>query len=181
MTEEIQRLELPEVAEMAGGDVRIVEDLFAQPSVTTNAGDVGMLLKGESAHTHYIRQPPWLYLEECEHPGESIIVTLTGEWVLSSEGERHHMETGSVFWFGGDTLAGFEVPFDEPATILIFKHEREEDTPEAFVEDLREDAASEGHACGPDDSPTTFQELPSDHPAVEFARTVNDDLPEDVG
>lgn len=181
MTERSQAVELPDLVELRDGDIQIIEDLFAQPSVTTNAGDIGMLLKGQSAHTHYIKQPPWLYLEECRHPGESIIVTMSGEWVLSSGGDRQHMQPGSIFWFGGDTSAGFEVPFDSPSTILIFKHEREEDTATAFVEGLIADAAAAGHACGPDDSPTTFQALPPDHPAIEFARSVNDDLPATVG
>lgn len=164
---------LPDVANVVEG-VRVIDDLFAQPRVETNAGGIGMLLQGESAHAHFIEQPAWLYLEECEHPGESIIATLEGEWVLNAEGERRHMKPGSIFWRSGETTAGFEVPFDEPATILIFKSERQEESPEAYVEDLVERAPD---ACGPADSPDTFAELPSDHPAVEFARTVNDDFP----
>lgn len=152
----------------------VIDDMFAQPRVETNAGEIGMLLQGESAHTHIIKQPAWLYLAECEHPGESIIVTLEGEWVLNVGGERRHMKRGSLFWRSGKTTAGFEVPFAEPATILIFKSELQEESPEAYVEDLVDRAPD---ACGAADSPETFAELPSDHPAVEFAKTVNDDFP----
>ncbi|MBV1734782.1 MAG: hypothetical protein KMY50_03230 [Candidatus Desulforudis sp.] len=47
------------------------------------------------------------------------------------------MRPGSLFWFGAGVPTGYEVPFDEPAFILIFKGQRNEDSDEAFFEYLR--------------------------------------------
>jgi hypothetical protein len=128
-----------------------------------------MLLQGESAHVHVIEQPPWLHLGECGHPGESVVLTLAGEWVVSSQGERHHLTPGSIFWFGSETVAGFEVPFFEPATILFFKSEKPRESPETFVEFLVENTNVTEEQYENRSYPT-FDNLPPDHPAIEFAR-----------
>lgn len=156
---------MPEVVDLTDG-VEVIDDLFAQPTVGTGAGEVGLLLQGESAQAHVIKQPPWLYVT-CDHPTESVIVTLEGEWVLSSQGERRHMTPGSIFWFGSGVPAGFEVPFAEPSTILIFKSEKPEDAPGEFVEYLLEQSEND---------PKTLHDLPPDHPAVEFARSINEEF-----
>lgn len=165
MSQETIQKAMPEVVDLTDG-VEVIDDLFDQPTVGTGAGDVGLLLQGESAQAHVIEQPPWLYVT-CDHPTESIILTLDGEWVLSSQGERRHMTPGSVFWFGSGVPAGFEVPFAEPSTILVFKSEKPEDSPEEFVEYLREQSEND---------PRTLHDLPPDHPAVEFARSINEEF-----
>lgn len=165
MSQESLQAAMPKIVELAD-QVDVIDDLFAQPTVGTGAGETGLLLQGESAQAHVIKQPPWLYVT-CDHPTESIILTLEGEWVLSSQGERRHMTPGSIFWFGSGIPAGFEVPFSEPSTILIFKSEKAEDTPEEFVEYLIEQSEND---------PQTLWDLPEDHPAVEFARSINDEF-----
>jgi hypothetical protein len=150
--------------------VEVVDDLFDQPSVETAAGRVGLLLQGESAQAHVIKQPPWL-ITSCDHRTESIIATLDGEWVLRTDDRsRRHMTEGSIFWFGSGVPAGFEVPFDEPATILIFKSEKPEESPEAFAEYLLERAE--------ENEPESLLDLPADHPAVAFGREVNENFPD---
>lgn len=156
---------MPRIVELAD-EVEVIDDLYEQPTVGTAAGETGLLLQGESAQAHLIKQPPWLYVT-CDHPAESTILTLEGEWVLSSQGERRHMTPGSIFWFGSGIPAGFEVPFAEPSTILIFKSEKPEDSPEEFVEYLIEQSENEHQ---------TLHDLPRDHPAVEFARSINDEF-----
>ena len=159
---------LPDYREFAEG-FDVLDDVEGQPSVETAAGEVGLLLQGESAQAHVIEQPPWL-ITSCDHATESIIMTLSGQWVLRADEEtRRLMTEGSVFWFGSGVPAGFEVPFEEPATILIFKSEKREDTPEAFADRLLEQAEA--------GEPASILELPADHPAVAFGRAVNEDFP----
>lgn len=168
MSEHATQRVLPDVVDLEDG-VEVIDDLFDQPAVETGAGEVGLLLQGGSAQAHVIEQPPWL-VTSCDHASESIILTLEGEWVLRTDGGmRRHMTPGSIFWFGSGVPAGFEVPFDEPSTILIFKSEKPEETSEAFAEYLLERAE--------ENEPRSLLDLPSDHPAVEFGREVNEDFP----
>ena len=102
---------LPDYREFAEG-FDVLDDVEGQPSVETAAGEVGLLLQGESAQAHVIEQPPWL-ITSCDHATESIIMTLSGQWVLRADEEtRRLMTEGSVFWFGSGVPAGFEVPFE---------------------------------------------------------------------
>lgn len=156
---------MPDIVDLADS-VEVIDDLFDQPTIETSAGETGFLLQGESAQAHVIKQPPWLYVT-CDHPTESIILTLEGEWVLSSQGERRRMGPGSIFWFGSGIPAGFEVPFAESSTILIFKSEKPEESPEEFVKYLIEQSEND---------PQTLHDLTADHPAVEYARSINDDF-----
>ncbi len=77
------------------------------------------------------------------------------------------MREGSLFWFGDDVATGYEVPFDDPATILIFKTQAG-DAPEDFVEYLEGMAAGleADHAAG---TPLRVDELAAEHPARVFA------------
>ena len=174
MTDDSIHGKLPDVVNLADG-IEVIDDPFEQPTVETTAGRVGMLLEGESTHIHLIEQPPWLYLDEYGHHSESIVVTLQGEWVVNSQGKRHHLTFGSVFRFEADATAGFEVLFSEPATILVFANETPRGSAEQFVKFLIEHA---NEVSNRDDVFPTFADLPADHPAVEFARSVNGDLPD---
>ena len=79
------------------------------------------------------------------------------------------MQPGSLFWFKAETPTGYEVPFTEPAFILIFKGDRDGKDEEGFLEYLRslkmrlERAHEEG-------TPFKLSELSVDHPARIFAR-----------
>lgn len=163
MSQESIQAAMPEIVELADS-VEVIDDLYEQPTVGTGAGETGLLLQGESAQAHLIKQPPWLYVT-CDHPTESIIVTLEGEWVLNSHGERRRMTPGSIFWFGSGIPAGFEVPFSEPSTILIFKSEKPDESPAEFVKYLIEQSEND---------PQTLHDLPADHPAVEYAESINE-------
>ena len=87
---------------------------------------------------------------------------------MCSSSRRQLMQPGSLFWFKAGTPTGYEVPFTEPAFILIFKGERDEKDEEGFLEylqdlKLRLDRAHEEGA------PFKLSELCVDHPARVFA------------
>ncbi|WP_445349083.1 alpha/beta fold hydrolase [Desulforudis sp. DRI-14] len=160
----------PRPGSMAWDGIRVVGDVTdarQNPGVTTLEGRIGPLLKGEGCQAHYIEMPPGLYCAEHPHATESLIYTVRGRWVLASGGVRKLMRPGSLFWFGAGVPTGYEVPFDEPAFILIFKGQRSEESDEAFFEYLRRLAGrlEEERAGG---QPFTFDELPPEHPARIF-------------
>ncbi len=135
--------------------------------IETLEGRIGPLLKGEMCGAHYILMPPGLYCEEHAHDSESIIFTVRGQWVLVNEGKRTVMEEGSLFRFLRGVPTGYEVPFDKPALILIFKGEGTPEREEFFIhlEELArrlEEARAEG-------KPFNMSELPDEHPAKMFA------------
>lgn len=160
---------LPDVTNLTDG-VDVVHDVYDQPGVDTAEGRIGMLLQGEAIQSHFIEMPGGLYMDEHAHETESIIVTLRGEWVLCARGEREHVTAGDVFWFGPGVPTGYEVPFDDDAFILIFKGEKTDETPEAFVSYLQEELPELVEAHREDGAVFTFDELDADHPALEFAR-----------
>jgi len=150
---------------------RIVDSIGDAPGVETLEGRIGPLLNGIKGAAHYIVMPPGMYCPEHTHPTESIIFTARGQWVLCSEGKRHHMREGSLFFMPPDIPTGYEVPFEEPATLFIVKFEGPND-PDMFLSYLQglKDRLDGRHDRG---EPFHLTELPSDHPAVEFGRSLN--------
>ncbi len=162
----------PRPGSVAWHGIRVVNnitDANQNPGVNTLEGRIGPLLKGEGCQAHYIEMPPGLYCPEHPHPTESLIYTVRGRWVLASGGIRNLMRPGSLFWFGAGVPTGYEVPFDEPAFILIFKGQRNEDSDEAFFEYLRGLAGrlERERAAG---QPFTLNDLPPEHPARRVTR-----------
>ena len=154
--------------------IRIIDKISQQPGIDTLEGRVGPLLQGVNSQAHYIEMPPDLYVEEHPHSSESIIYTVQGRWVLCSRGQRHVMEAGSLFWFGPNIPTGYEMPFVDPAYILIFKGTRL-GTTEEFVDYLYNTLRpkfikqqADGEAC------FRLTQLPADHPARLFARSLQE-------
>lgn len=157
----------PEVKRLTDG-VNIVADVQDQPGIDTLEGRIGMLLQGEEVQSHFIDMHPGLYLDEHAHETESIIMTLSGEWVLCSRGERAHMTAGDIFWFGPGVPTGYEVPFDERAFILIFKGQKTDASPDEFVtylqevdEKLEAEREEEGRPFTSRNSPRIIRQLSS--------------------
>ena len=154
--------------------IQVVEDITdsdRNPGIETLEGRIGPLLKGDGSQAHFIEMPPDLYCEEHSHVTESLIFTVKGDWVLCSSGRRQLMKSGSLFWFKAGTPTGYEVPFTEPAFILIFKGARDEMDDQGFLEYLRtlKQRLEKSHAKG---SPFKMSELCQDHPARVFARSL---------
>lgn len=155
---------------IAWDGIQVIDDVTdgeANPGVQTLEGRIGPLLKGEGSQAHYIEMQPGLFCEAHPHSTESIIFTVKGKWVLCSGGRRHLMRPGTLFWFKKDTPTGYEVPFDEPAFILIFKGNRDDACDEEFFNYLRgldqklKKQRDEG-------MPFTMDALPDGHPAKLF-------------
>lgn len=89
-----------------------------------------------------------------------------------SGGRRHLMRPGTLFHSRANTPTGYEVPFDEPAFLLIFKGERLTRDDDEFIEYLKgfKERLEKEHRDG---TPFLLRELPPDHPARVFARRVN--------
>jgi len=160
-------------------NVEIIPDVTAglqTPSNTfTHEGNFGPLLFGESIRSFYIRLEPGMFLAEHPHTTESLVFTVSGRWVLCSEGKRQVMEAGSTFHFGSNAPTGWEAPFPEGAFLYIVKQFDEGLDYEAYTTDIRNMAEqldqemSEGGVF-------YFNQLEPDHPAILFARNHNPDF-----
>ncbi|MBX7245959.1 MAG: alpha/beta fold hydrolase [Candidatus Sumerlaeaceae bacterium] len=145
-----------------------ITDTTNTPGVMTLEGRIGPLLLGDSSQAHFIEMSPGMFLGEHPHSSESIIYTVRGNWVLCSNGQRHVMRPGSLYWFARNTPTGYEMPFDEPAYILIFKGERSTAREKDFMDYLRglngwlEGKRNLGEAF-------TLGDLPTTHPARLFS------------
>jgi pimeloyl-ACP methyl ester carboxylesterase len=144
-------------------------------AVQTLEGRIGPLILGEGSQAHFIDMQGGMFVAEHPHSSESIIFTVRGRWVLCSSGRRELMQPGSLFRFAKDTPTGYEVPFAEPALILIFKGDRITKEEREFIDYLKGMAAQleKEHAAG---TPFLLKELPAEHPARVFARKVNPDF-----
>jgi hypothetical protein len=113
-----------------------------------------------------------MFLDEHPHDTGSIIYTVRGRWVLASEGKRHVMQAGTLFRFGDRMPTGWEAPYDEGALLLIVKTKPDGDNYQRFVEGTKklkvdlEKERTKGMKF-------YYHELPPDHPAIVFARSVN--------
>ena len=168
----------PEYIQHASG-VEIIPDLYAgleSPSNTfTHEGNFGPLLFGESIRSFYIRLEPGMFLAEHPHPTESLVFTVSGRWVLCSEGKRHVMEAGSTFHFGSTAPTGWEAPFPEGAFLYIVKQFEPGLDYESYTMDIR-DLAEQLDQEMSEGSVFYYHQLPPDHEAIQFAREHNPDF-----
>ncbi|MDP2181758.1 MAG: AraC family ligand binding domain-containing protein [Actinomycetota bacterium] len=150
--------------------VDIVDSIGGLPGVDTLEGRIGPIMSGNLGSAHYISMQPDLYCPAHVHSTESIIFTVRGQWVLCSEGQRHHMRQGSIFFMPPDIETGYEVPFDERAVLLIMKFEGSMDADEflEYLEGLRS-RLEERHDNG---EPFLLSELPEEHDARRFAASL---------
>ena len=148
----------------------ILNSIENSKSVDTLEGKIGPLISGNKGSAHYIIMQPDQYCEPHTHPTESIIYTAKGEWVLYSEGERHHMNEGSLFFMPPNIETGYEMPFTNPATLLIIKFEGEKD-PEEFLKYLEglKSRLSEREQKG---EIFKISDLPMNHPARLFSENL---------
>lgn len=167
---------LPAVESFADG-VEIVKNVYEQPGIETLEGRIGLLLQGEDVKSHFMEFPPGMFTPEHPHETESIIMTLRGKWVLCANGNRRVLEAGDIFRFGPGVPTGYEMPthFEEDALILVFKGELEDESREGFVEYITEEMNPHLEAEREGGTPFTFDALPADHPAKEFAASLTDD------
>jgi len=165
----------PERVQLAPG-IEIIKDITRPDQtagVDTLEGRIGPLLLGEGCQAHFIDMPAGMFTEEHPHGSESIIYTVRGEWVLCSQGRRQLMKPGSLFRFGAFISTGYEVPFDEPACILIFKGERTTKEEKDFIAYLKSMATRLHGRRQKAQEIFLLKDLPDDHPARKFAREVN--------
>ena len=161
----------PQVIETQEG-IKILRAVVDAPGVDTLEGRFGPLLNAKRGGAHYVEVPPGAYMDDHAHERESLIFTVRGEWVLCSRDARWHMKAGDLFWFGDGVPTGYENPFTEPAFLLIFKiGDRAPGYDAAMLDRLRKmrGKLEEEHASG---TPFLFKEIPDDHPAKVFARSL---------
>ena len=150
-----------------------ITDAVEAIGVLTHEGVFGPLLYAEKTRAFFIELKPGMFLEEHPHPTESIVYTVSGKWVLCSEGKRQVMEAGNLFHFGSNMPTGWEAPFAEGAFLLVVKSkEHADEAYEPYMLGLRE-MASELDAERDNGTAFYVNELAPDHPAIEFARRVN--------
>ena len=140
--------------------------------VLTHEGIFGPLLYAEKMRAFFIELKPGMFLAEHPHDAESLVYTVSGKWVLCSEGKRQVMEAGSIFHFGSNMPTGWEAPFAEGALLMVVKSKKPTDGYKAFMQGLTkmkadlEKQRSKGELF-------YFNALRPDHPAVVFAKSVN--------
>lgn len=156
--------------------IRDITDSTRTAGVETLEGRIGPLLLGEGCQAHYIDLPAGMYSEEHPHGSESIIYTVRGQWVLCSQGRRQLMKPGTLFRFGAFISTGYEVPFNEPAYILIFKGERTTAREKDFMDYLKSMATRLEGRRQKCQEIYLLKDLSFDHPARKYAREVNTKL-----
>jgi quercetin dioxygenase-like cupin family protein len=154
-----------------------IEDAIETVGVLTHEGVFGPLLFAEETRAFFIELKPGMFLSEHPHPTESIVYTVSGRWVLCSEGKRQVIEAGSLFHFGSNMPTGWEAPFSEGAFLLVVKTKNEGDTFEPYLKGLKDMATKldEERKAG---TQFYFDELEPNHEAIQFARSVNPDFDE---
>lgn len=152
-----------------------INDAVSTAGVLTHEGIFGALLFAEDIRAFFIELKPGMFLSEHPHPTESIVYTVSGKWVLCSEGKRQVMAPGSLFHFGSNMPTGWEAPFADGAFLLVVKSKEEGEAYEPYMEGLKEMKVmlDEERAKG---NPFYFNELEPDHEAIKFARSVNPDF-----
>ena len=161
-----------ETVELAEG-VTIIDDVLSVGGVDTLEGRVGPLLFGDTGRAHYLDMPAHSYVDEHGHDDEAFTFTVRGSYVLCANGQRRLMKPGSFFWFGAGVPTGYEVPFDEPAYILIFRGVVGQ-TPAEMLESLQA-AKGQFEEMQQAGVPFALSDLPDGHPALQFAHEVNPD------
>jgi len=154
-----------------------INDAVETAGLLTHEGVFGALLFAEDIRAFFIELKPGMFLSEHPHPTESIVYTVSGKWVICSEGKRQVMEPGSLFHFGSNMPTGWEAPFAEGAFLLVVKSKEEGEAYEPYMKGLQEMKVmlDEERANG---NAFYFNELKPDHPAILFARSVNPDFDE---
>ena len=152
-----------------------IEDAVKSVGVLTHEGIFGPLLFAEQTRAFFIELKPGMFLSEHPHPTESIVYTVKGKWVLCSERKRQVIEAGSLFHFGSNMPTGWEAPFAEGAFLLVVKTKEEGAGYDPYMKGLRQmvDQLDSERSNG---TPFYFNELPEDHEAIAFARSVNPDF-----
>jgi quercetin dioxygenase-like cupin family protein len=157
-------------------NVEIIEDVAEAmqnaSSTFTHEGFFGPLLFGEELRAYTLRLEPGMFLSEHPHPTESIVYTMAGRWVLSSEGKRKVMQAGSIFHFGSNMPTGWEAAFPEGAEVLIFKMKREGENYRSFTDGMHALAADLDKQYNEGET-FYYHQLDADHPAIAFARQHN--------
>jgi quercetin dioxygenase-like cupin family protein len=154
-----------------------IRDAVESVGVMTHEGIFGPLLYAEKMRSFFIELQPGMFLSEHPHPTESMIYTVSGSWVLCSEGKRQVMEPGNVFHFGSNMPTGWEAPFGEPALLFVVKSTEEGESYGPYMQGLK-DMAQDLDSQRKDGGIFYFNELPEDHAAIQFARSVNPDFDE---
>lgn len=170
----------PAMMRLASG-VTVIDDVEAlddMVGVTTHEGIFGPLLFGSRLRAFYIVLKPGQFLAEHPHPTESMIYTVSGKWVLASEGNRRVMEPGTFFHFGDNAPTGWEAPFNEDALLLVVKSSDPDDNYASMIDGLEDMAATVDRQMKDEGVAFWYDQLPADHPARQYARKVNPDFGE---
>jgi len=143
--------------------------------IETQEGYFGPLLFGGELRTFFIVLHPGQFLAEHAHAIESIVYTVSGNWVLCSEGNRQVMKPGTLFHFGNDKPTGWEAPFNEEAHLLVFKKRTPDQNYESYMAGLADmqvmmdEEMEKGMTLW-------YHQIGPEHPARQFAAQVNPDF-----
>ncbi len=166
-------MQSPGVVQLAEA-VLLIDDVLAHPGVDTLEGRVGPLIFGNGCRAHYIDMPAHSYVGEHGHDDEALTYTVRGRWVLCANGQRRLMGPGSLYWFAPGVPTGYEVPFDEPAYLLVFRGVVNQ-TPAEMLSSIEEWLKPKFVEMQAQGTAFMLADLPAGHPALLYAHEVNPD------
>ncbi len=166
----------PEYIDLAN-NVQIIEQVtdaaVSDSSVFTHEGSFAPLLLGKDLRSFSLKLEPGMFLAEHPHSTGSMVYTVSGQWVLCSEGKRQVMKAGSVFWFGPNMPTGWEAPFPEGAVLLIVKTMSSDETNyESFVK-VTHGLSADLDKQYKNGGVFYYHQLKENHPAIVFAKKHN--------
>jgi len=109
----------PKVERLGNSESRVVHDIRSQPGVDTVEGKYVKLIFGEKIRSQTLELPAGIEMELHAHPRETLVYTLSGRWVHKHDAESVAMEEGDMVHFPANAAIAADVPYDEPALLLV--------------------------------------------------------------
>lgn len=97
----------------------VVHDIRSQPGVDTVEGKYVQLIFGSSVRSQTLELPAGIQMDLHAHPRETLVYTLSGRWVHKHDASSVEVEEGDIVYFPANAAIAANVPFDEPALLLV--------------------------------------------------------------
>ncbi len=97
----------------------VVHDIRSQPGVDTVEGKYVKLIFGSSIRSQTLELPAGIEMDLHAHPRETLVYTISGRWVHKHDADSVAMEEGDLVYFPANAAIAADVPYDEPALLLV--------------------------------------------------------------
>jgi quercetin dioxygenase-like cupin family protein len=107
------------IERLGNSESLVVHDIRSQPGVDTVEGKYVKLIFGSKIRAQTLELPAGIVMDLHRHPRETLVYTLSGRWVHKHDAESVEMEEGDMVHFPADAAIAADVPYDEPALLLV--------------------------------------------------------------